>query len=138
MNADNANAYIPVSSAGLNGVSAGSYITVLHNSGVAKTITEAARDNKSKVHLFLVNGTTDALELRLADGSVPVIEDVTSMASGARAVNPVKIALGVFQEGADTPIAVFDVTMKRGHNLSFVADAEGVQLIENRFGAVAR
>ena len=134
-----AEAYIPISAAHLSGVDAGTFVTVIRQpNGVETPIEEADRSNKAKVFLFLVNATDQMLDLRLADGSMTVIEDVAGFAAGERAVNPVKIGLGVFPDGSDTPLAVLDVSMKRGQNLSFVADDSGVRLIEHRFGAVAK
>ena len=60
------------------------------------------------------------------------------MSSGLRAVNPVAISFGVFQHGVDAPLATFDVSLRRGQNLTFLADQSGVRLVENRFGPVAK
>lgn len=132
------NVYVPVSSAALKDVAQGSYVTVLNTDPQPTIITEATRDVRSKVHLFLVNGTQTSLDLRLADNSAVVVDNVVQNTSGVRAVNPVSVTLGVFPDGSDTPLATFDVALKRGQNLSFVADAHGVRLLENRFGLVAK
>ena len=102
------------------------------------TIPEGPRASASKVSLYLINATDQALELKLADGSVTVIGGVEPMSSGVRAVNPVAISFGVFQRGEDAPVATFDVSLRRGQNLTFLADQSGVRLIENRFGPVAK
>lgn len=132
-------AYIPVSSALLDGVAPGSFLTVVRQAdGTHKTIPENRRDDAARVYLFLLNTTDQPLDLRLADGSAVVIADVAASTSGARAVNPVAIALGVFTQGAKAPLATFDVALKRGQNLSFIAGPSGVRLVENHFGPVAR
>ena len=139
LKADEKLAYTPVSAKALNGVEAGSYLTVVRSDdGVLHAIPEDPRASAAKVSLYLVNATDQALELRLADGSVTVIGAVDPMASGLRAVNPVAISLGVFQHGNDAPLATFDVALRRGQNMTFLADQKGVRLIENRFGAVAK
>lgn len=132
-------AYTPVSTAALTGVKPGSYVTVIRSKdGAHHTIPEGPRADVAKVSLYLVNATDQALDLRLADGSVTIINDVAPMASGLRAVNPVAISFGVFQEGDDAPLATFDVSLRRGQNITFLADHKGVRLVENRFGAVAK
>jgi hypothetical protein len=136
---DKAAKYIPVSASLLQDTAPGRFISVLRAAdGALQTIPEAPRTRRSKVALFLVNGTEMELELRLADGSVAVIEDVEPATAGQREVNPVSIALGVFERGSTTPLARFDVTMKRGQNLSFIADHAGIRLIENQFAEVAK
>ncbi|MEM7268084.1 MAG: alginate O-acetyltransferase AlgF [Pseudomonadota bacterium] len=132
-------AYIPVSSAALEGVDPGAYITVARDGdGGQKAIAEDPRAAASKVSLFLVNATHKRLELKLADGSVTVIDTVEPMSSGLRAVNPVAISLGVFGEDGDAPLATYEVSLHRGQNLTFLAEPSGVRLVENRFGAVAK
>ena len=132
------NAYLPVSVSTLNGVAAGSFLSVLKDQDQTKVIEEAARDTRAKVHLFLVNGTDTPLDLRLADNTATVLDGIETGLSGTRAVNPVSVSLGVFPDKGTAPIAVFDVTLKRGQNVSFVADASGVQMIENTFGPVIK
>ena len=131
--------YIPVSSADLTGIAAGSYTSVLRKAdGTLSPIPEAPRARQAKVALVLVNGTDTALALRLADGSVDVIGDVLPASSSLREVNPVAITLGVFRTDQTTALATFDVALRRGQNLSFVADETGVHLIENQFAPLAK
>ncbi len=133
------NAYVPVSSSLLSGIPSGSYLTVLHSSdSQGVVVTEGARDTRSKVFLFLINGTDTPLDLRLADNSATVIDAVNQGQAGQRGVNPLSVALGVFADDAQTPLKTFEVTLKRGQNISFVADDRGIHLIENRFSAVAK
>ena len=135
---ENESAYIPVSSALLQNVPAGLFATVLRGkNGQNTTIIEGPRDVTSKVHLFLVNASDRTLDLRLADNSATVIDAVKTGSAAQRAVNPVAVTLGVFEDGKDTPLAQFDVTLKRGQNISFIADQTGFWMIENRFGTVA-
>jgi hypothetical protein len=133
------NNFIPVSSSLLENGVAGAYLTVSQKpDGTITTITEGQRNDPSKVFLVLVNASDQPLELRLADGSVVVIKDVATNTSNLRGVNPVAIELGIFPTDTDTAIATFDVALQRGQNITFLADASGVQLIENRFGAVSK
>jgi hypothetical protein len=136
---EDADKYIPVSASYLSNIGSGSFISILraHN-GSIRAIHETSRTRKSKVALLLVNGTDTPLELRLADGSVAVIEDVEPATSALREVNPVAITLGVFAVDQKTPLATFDVALRRGQNLSFLADENGVRMIENQFAPLAK
>ncbi|KAJ04628.1 alginate O-acetyltransferase AlgF [Sulfitobacter mediterraneus] len=132
-------AYIPVSSAEMTNVAAGEFQTVLRKAdGTIVSIAEAARDRQTKVFLFLINATEQPLDLRLADNSATVIKSVGFGASNQRSVNPVSVSLGVFPEGSDAALGTFDVELRRGQNLSFVATDQGVALIEHSFGSVAK
>lgn len=131
--------YIPVSSALLDATPAGSFASILRApDGSRQVVQEGPRNTQSKVFLFLVNASGQVIDLRLADNSAPVIGGVSPGQAQQRGVNPVKVALGVFEQGSKTPLATFDVTLKRGQNLSFVADTNGVQLLKNRFGALVK
>ncbi len=135
---EDATAYIPVSSTLLQDVPAGLFATVFRgDDGQITTIIEGPRDVSSKVHLFLVNASHRALDLRLADNSATVIDAVQTGSAAQRGVNPVAVTLGLFEDGTDTPLAKFDVALKRGQNISFIADQTGIRMIENRFGPVA-
>lgn len=131
--------YIPISAALLNATQPGSFVSVLRSAdGEIQTITEGARSRRSKVSLLMLNAGDVPVHLRLADGSVPVIEDVAPTGSALRDVNPVAISLGVFSDLQEAPLAVFEVALRRGQNLSFVVDAGSVRLIENQFAPVAK
>ena len=131
--------YVPVSAALLDGVPAGSYASVVKAAdGQVQVIEEAPRSREARVSLFLVNASDAALDLRLADNAATVIDSVQAGTSGLRAVNPVQASLGVFADGSDVAIETFDVTLQRGQNLTFLATEDGVQLIKNSFGPVAK
>ncbi len=131
--------YIPVSAALLNATEPGSFVSVLRSAdGDIQTITEGARSRRSKVSLLILNTSDTPVHLRLADGSVAVLEDVAPASSAVRDVNPVAISLGVFSDVQEAPLAVFDVALRRGQNVSFVVDAGSVRLIENQFAPVAK
>lgn len=137
--AEDANKYLPVAAAHLDNVEAGTFVSILRDEkGTQIIVPEAPRSRQSKVSLLLVNGSDGPLALRLADGSVPVIETVVPAASALREVNPVAITLGVFAADQDAPIATFDVALRRGQNVSFVADGDGVRMIENQFAPLAK
>lgn len=136
---DEVSAYIPVSSASLEDVASGSFFTIVETGdGNPRVISEPGRDNRSKVFLFLVNGTETELDLRLADNSAPILENVPHNTSALRGVNPVSVSLGIFKSGTDTLLASFDVSLRRGQNISLIAGPDGYQLVENRFAAVAK
>lgn len=128
-------AYLPVSASALDDIPAGAFYTVVKRPGGATSvIAEPPRGDATQVYLLVVNASEQALDLKLADGSVPVILDVASMTSRLRPVNPVKIGLGVFIANSSDLLARFDVALRRGQNLTFFVDDNGVRLIENRFG----
>lgn len=130
-------AYVPVSAALLQGIQPGAFLTVVKDSsGQLRTIPEAAARDPGKVHLFLINTTPQDLTLRVAGSETAVIQGVSAMQSGTRAVNPVSIGLSVVAEGVSDPLQTFQVDLQRGQNLSFLATPSGVQLIEHRFGPV--
>ena len=134
-----ATAYIPISTVHLTNVLAGGFVTVLRGDAEQpKVIVEGPRNSRSKVLIILVNGTDRVLDLRLTDNSTTVIASIPGHSAGQRAVNPVSVSLGVFASGSDTPEATFDVSLKRGQNISFIADDKGIHLIENRFATVAK
>lgn len=134
-----AGAYIPVSASALQNVPAGRFQTVLQKAdGSVVTVAEATRDRQTKVFLFLINTTQQPLDLRLADNSATVIKAVPFGESDQRGVNPVSVSLGVFAHGSDDALGTFDVQLQRGQNLSFIATEQGVELIKNSFGPVAK
>ena len=90
------------------------------------------------IYLFLINATSQNLDLRVAGSETVVIESTAAMQSGTRAVNPVNIGLSVVAAGSKTPLQTFQVDLRRGQNISFLATSSGVQLIEHRFGPVAK
>jgi len=138
MKSDEADAYVPVSSAELDGIPTGSFYSLLKNSnGSIVTIQEGSRDHPTKVVLTLLNGSDQVLSLGVADGSMEVISGIDASSSGQRAVNPIKIELGVFNKQDPNPMARFDVALRRGQNITFFADHSGVRVIEDRFGANA-
>lgn len=138
MKSDEADAYVPVSSADLNGIPAGSFYSLLKNSdGAIVTVQEGLRDDPTKIVITLLNGSDQVLSLRVADGSMEVITDIAASSSGQRSVNPIKIELGVFNKQDTNPIASFDVALRRGQNITFFTDHSGVRIIEDRFGANA-
>ena len=129
--------YIPVSAALLSDVSAGSFVSVfVAADGTLHPVIEGPRDTRLKVHLFLVNGSGEAVDLRVIDGNLPVLQEVGPNSSGQRAVNPVAVTLGVFETGQDTPREVFEVSLQRGQNVSFVVTASGSQMIQNAYSDV--
>ena len=138
MRSGEADAYVPVSSAQLNNIPTGSFHSLLKKTdGSIVAIEEGSRDHPTKVVLTLLNGHEHVLTLGVADGSVDVISDINASSSGQRAVNPIRIELGVFNKRDPNPIARFDVALRRGQNITFFADPNGVRLIEDRFGANA-
>lgn len=131
--------YVPVSAALLEGIAPGAFLTVVRDdAGQLQAINESTARDPAKVHLFLINATSQNLDLRVAGSETVVIESTAAMQSGTRAVNPVNIGLSVVAAGSKTPLQTFQVDLRRGQNISFLATSSGVQLIEHRFGPVAK
>lgn len=136
---ETATSYVAVSSARLNDVASGTYVSVLPGEAGAalRRVDEPARDSRSKVHLLVLNASAEPVHLSTADGAMQVVGQVAPGQAASRAVNPVAVSLGLF--GADeTVLGTYDVTLRRGQNLSFVVDASGTRLIENSFGPVLK
>ncbi len=138
MKSGEADAYVPVSSADLESIVKGSFYSLLKNSdGSIVTVQEGLRDDPRKVFITLLNAYDQVLSLGVADGSMDVISDIGAFSSGQRAVNAIKIELGIFNKRDLKPMARFDVALRRGQNITFFADHSGVRIIEDRFGANA-
>ncbi|KAB7610143.1 hypothetical protein F9L33_14710 [Amylibacter sp. SFDW26] len=138
MRADEAGAYVPVSSSRLDNVPMGSFYSLLKKADSSVVvIQEEAPGDPAKVTLTLLNGSDQPLTLGVADGSMNVISNIATSSSGQRAVNPIAIELGVFNAKDKSLMAKFDVALRRGQNVTFFADASGVRMIEDRFGANA-
>jgi len=131
-------AYVAVSATRLNGVAAGQYISVVNHPDGHRVISEPARGTRTKVHLFVVNASPEPVSLKLGDGSMTVIDTVAPGTAESRAVNPVSAQLALFAEGQTEALAHFDVALRRGQNLSFVAQTGRTDLIAHRFGPVVR
>ncbi|MDD9715258.1 alginate O-acetyltransferase AlgF [Dinoroseobacter sp. PD6] len=128
-------AFHPVSAARTDGARAGVFYTAaMGANGEVVLIEEPARADRTKVLLTLVNLSEDTVRLVLPDQEVAVVGDTSINSAAARAVNPVAVTLEV--ETADgRSLGAFEVSLRRGQNLTFVARPDGADLIENRFGA---
>lgn len=124
----------PVSASRTDGAKAGAFYTVaLNAAGDVVVIEEPARADRTKVLLTLLNLTDAPVRLVLAEQNVGVIDAVAADTADARAVNPVAATLMVVAEDSTT-LGTFDVRLRRGQNVTFVARPDGAALIENRFG----
>ncbi|GAA6179955.1 MULTISPECIES: alginate O-acetyltransferase AlgF [unclassified Shimia] len=125
----------PVSAALSDGARAGAYYTAaVDASGHVVLIEEPARSDKSKVLVTLVNLSDASVRLVLTEQNVDVIGTTEKNQSGGRAVNPAAATLSVVAGQGDV-LGTFDVQLRRGQNVTFVARPEQVELIENRFGS---
>ncbi|TCL08828.1 alginate O-acetyltransferase AlgF [Shimia isoporae] len=127
-------AFHPVSVALTDGASVGAFYTAAVNAlGHLVVVEEPPRADKSKVLVTLLNLTNNPVRLVLTDQKVDVIGATAANAAGGRSVNPVSAKLSVLSV-SDAVLGVFDVQLRRGQNITFVARPEGAELIENRFG----
>lgn len=126
--------YTAISAASLNGVVPGSYYSVTRDvGGVPEVIREPDRDDLSRVHLILLNAADTDASLLIDHSGDTVIDRVESRAASARAVNPVSVALRVETgDGSKT----FDLSLRRGQNVSFVVTDTDITLLPSTFGPV--
>ena len=126
--------YVAISASALEGAEPGAHYSVLQTTGEDfELISEPARNDPTKVHLFLLNGGEAPARLSVASGGPMVIDDTISGEIDSRAVNPVSVSLRV---EAGALVQDFEVVLRRGQNITFlVADGE-IRLIENTFGPV--
>lgn len=124
----------PVSAAATEGAQAGVYYTAARDAdGALVVIAEPPRPDRSKVQLTLVNLAGAPVRLEVAGQDMVVVGETATGTAAARAVNPVAVALTVVTaDGA--ALGQFEVSLRRGQNLTFVARPEGAELIANRFG----
>lgn len=99
-------------------------------------ISEPDRSDRSKVHLFIVNASDGPVRLTVSDGGPEVIAPVQSAAAASRSVNPVSAQLSMERVSDEQVLSDFDLRLRRGQNLTFLATADGGSLIENSFGPV--
>lgn len=98
----------------------GQYFTIVPGpDGTGLILTEPARENTAKVVLQLLNLTDTMVSLKVADGSVPIIESIATHGIGAREVNPIKVPLRVFDGETALGDAV-DLILQRGNNPTFI------------------
>lgn len=123
-------AYVAISNAALSGAMPGDYYSVVIGpTGEITLIQEPARDDKSKVHVVLLNAGAKAVSMTLAGTDRMVIGTTKAGQSNSRAVNPVTARLAIGQDA-------FDVTLRRGQNMTFAVLEGEIRLIQNTFGPV--
>jgi hypothetical protein len=83
--------------------------------------------------LTLLNLSDDQARLVLSDQNIDVIGTTDINTAGGRTVNPVAATLSVVTSSGAV-LGSFDVQLRRGQNITFVARPDGAELIENRFG----
>ncbi|MGR3634752.1 MAG: alginate O-acetyltransferase AlgF [Shimia sp.] len=126
--------YYPVSAALTDGGRAGSFYTAaVDATGNVHVIREPDREDRSKVLLTLLNLSDQHTRLVLSDQNIDVVGDTDTNSAGGRTVNPVAATLSVVTS-TGAVLGRFDVQLRRGQNVTFVARPDGADLIENRFG----
>lgn len=126
--------YYPVSAALTDGGHSGSFYTAaIDATGDVQVIREPDREDRSKVLLTLLNLSGDGARLVLTDQNVEVIGTTNVNSAGGRTVNPVAVTLSVVTSSGAV-LGDFDVQLRRGQNVTFVARPDGAVVLENRFG----
>lgn len=128
--------YAVISASELSGVNAGSYHSIVPSQHGAVVIPEPDRDTATKVHLILLNTGAEPVRLIVAGQGMEVIGALETGAAASRAVNPIDVALAVERVSDGERLGVFDVSLSRGQNLTFVAGDLSARMIENAFGPV--
>lgn len=126
-------AYTAISAKQLQDAKPGSFYTILSDGNETRLIEEPSRDDRSRVHLFLLNADETEARLVVADGGPEVIASVPTGQIETRSVNPLAVALSVETDIGETR---FDVVLRRGVNVTFLVQDGEVSLIEHRFGPV--
>lgn len=102
------------------GHTAGDILSVLPGS---VTLIEPAK-NPAKVTIGLVNLGEGDISLKTADGKVAIIEGVKPSEAGWREVNPVSVAVQVYE--GDTPLgAPLDLALRRNEHRTLVLGSDG-------------
>lgn len=113
-------------------LSAGQFITVIPTADQTLADFSEPVVDPRKVLVQLVNLTsTGPISLSTADGSLSVISDVAAFSTGYREVNPISVALSVFDE-TDTKLAEFDIALRRKERPTFVVFEDRVELIHGK------
>lgn len=124
----------PVSAALATGTQEGSFYTAaVDATGHLAVIREPDREDRSKVLLTLLNLSDEPARLFLSDQNIDVIGTTDINNAGGRTVNPVAVTLSVVTSSGAV-LGDFDVQLRRGQNVTFVARPDGAVVIENRFG----
>jgi hypothetical protein len=123
--------YLPISARHLPDAEQGAFYSVIDGT----LVQEPARDDPAKVHLILVNADQGSARVLLAGKDAQVIGETARNAANARAVNPVQAVLAVMLE--NTLLGEFDLTLRRGQNVTFFVQDGVVHLIQNGFAPVA-
>ncbi|WP_108814094.1 alginate O-acetyltransferase AlgF [Loktanella sp. Alg231-35] len=97
---------------------------------------EPDRTSSSKVHLLLMNATNESVSLVANDGALEVIGDTEFAKVGMRAVNPISVELSVVRGPDLEVVASFDVSLRRGEDISFVVTDDSVEMVPTSYGAV--
>ena len=130
-------AYVAVSEALLNGAQAGGFYSVVADGeGGMSVIQEPDRTDTSKVHMIMLNGKDSTVSLRLAGTDTTVVTPLSGPSAGSRAVNPVSARLAVHDHENAKDVSAFDVSLRRGQNITIAVLESGTRVIENRFGPV--
>ncbi|WP_166415629.1 hypothetical protein [Cochlodiniinecator piscidefendens] len=129
-------AYVALSAANIAEVEPGGYYSIVANpedNSSISIIAEPQRDRVSKVYIVLLNAGNGDASLRVSGGGPVVIGATAALSAGIRAVNPVAATLQIHTHNRSED---FEIALRRGQNITFIAENDGVYLIPNTFGPV--
>lgn len=131
--------YVAISARYLTDVTVGTFYSVVSGpEGAPIVIAEPARANRSKVSLYLINMRSSYVRVMVAGTATQVIAPTAPQNVAMRPVNPVRVNLSVEPVAQSDVLAAFDVSLRRGQNLTFFIQNNRIDLIENQFGPVLR
>lgn len=127
-------AFHPVSAGRTTGAEPGLFYTVAQNAeGARIVVQEPERAEPTRVLLTLMNLSASPVRLVLANQNVEIIGATDVDQAAGRAVNPVSATVSVVTASGVT-LGTFEVRLRRGQNITFIARPDSAQLIENHFG----
>lgn len=118
--------------------SGGYYALMADADGAPRLVQEPARDDRSKVHLILLNALGEDVRVVAPEHGAEVVAPTAPYSSSGRAVNPITVTLAVENVATGEQLEAFDLRLRRNQNLTFFVGPDGVELVENAFGPVVR
>ena len=108
------------------------YSLVVLTNNITKMIEDLGKPDPRKATISAYNlSTVETISLKTADGKVAVVENIAKGSRKDRAINPVKVALALYNSSElnSPPTAVAAIALERGQVLSLFVTGDSNQLI---------